>query len=51
MKLAVELESTDAESESWWLEDLLARAQISRLEFLSQVTAGPCAAVGCVEEE
>ncbi len=43
-------ECPNAEVESWWVEDVLARAQVSGPELLSQVPAGPRAAVGRAEE-
>jgi len=45
-----EMESTDAERESWRMEDVLARSQVPGPELLSHVTAGTRAAVGCAEE-
>jgi hypothetical protein len=36
----------DAEIEPWWVEDMLAGAQVSGPELLSQVPAGPGAAAG-----
>jgi hypothetical protein len=41
---------TDAKSESRGMEDLLPGSQVSRSSFLPNVTAGPCAAVGCAQE-
>src|SRR3954466_6584072 len=43
-------ERTDAQGESWWLEDMLPRPQVSRSQLLPDVTAGTCAAVGCARE-
>jgi hypothetical protein len=40
-------ERNDAEGEPRRLEDLLSRPQIPRSEFLPDVTARTCAAVGC----
>jgi uncharacterized protein len=43
-------ENPDADIESWWLEDMLAWAQVSGAELLSHMTAGTRAAVGCAAE-
>src|SRR5437763_1742868 len=40
----------NAKGKPWWVENVLARAQVSTAELLSKVTAGARAAVGCAEE-